>query len=305
MNNVDVESEFKSVRFRYPILMVFDSLYAEYSLVLIVNIISNSNYKDVFFHLITDESTDFSFQESYLKFKSIEYKLYRVNIDDYNDFPVSGHITKGAYYLLNALEIIDEKNNSILYLDIDIYVNDDITKVFNYYDDRFSLNCIDSNESSYFGSGFFLINIERAKKRFTMDNFREVLKNNKNIKWHDQDILNLVFEDDSIKNIPYIWDFSVLHYLTDKKSFHKRQISLDVAKSIHYPGTTKPWRYSTVLPFAREWREIYYKIYNRKPWSKITPKELLLRILYTLFPNSTILFRIHGHLRKFKRKLFN
>jgi lipopolysaccharide biosynthesis glycosyltransferase len=304
MNDLNVESEFKSGRYRYPMLMVFDSLYAEYTLVLIVNIINNSNYKEVFFHLITDGSTDFSFQESYLKSKSIEYKLYRVNIDDYNDFPVSGHITKGAYYLLNALEIIDEKNNSILYLDIDIYVNDDITKVFNFYDDRFSLNCIDSNESSYFGSGFILINIERAKKRFTMDNFREVLKNNKNIKWHDQDILNLVFEDDSIKNIPYIWDFPVQNYLVDKKFFHKRLISLDVAKSIHYPGTTKPWRYSTVLPFAKEWRAIYYELFNRNPWDKITVKELTLRVLYLAFPNPKFLFLLHKSVRGLIKRRF-
>jgi lipopolysaccharide biosynthesis glycosyltransferase len=298
MNHVYVASDEQSDKYNYPILLVFDGLYSEYALVLIVSIIKKTNYQDIFFQLITDKATDFSFQESYMKSRSIKYKLYRVNIDEYKDFPTSGHITKGAYYLLNALDLIEERNKCLLYMDIDIYVKDDITKVFNFYDDRFSLNCIASDETNYFGSGFILINVDRAKTRFTMDNFREALNNNKNIKWHDQDILNLVFEGDSIKNIPYIWDFPVLQYLMDRKSFHKRQIVIDNAKSIHYPGTTKPWRFSTILPFAKEWRAIYHEIYKRNPWEKITIKEFLLRVLYLVFPNPKFLLQLHKSLRR-------
>ena len=288
----------ESDKYKYPILLVFDGLYAEYALVLIVSIINKTNHQEVFFQLITDEATDFSFQESYMKSRNIKYKLYRVNKYEHNDFPTSGHITKGAYYLLSALDLIEERNNWLLYLDIDIYVKDDITKVFNFHDDRFSLNCISSDETKYFGSGFILINIDRAKKLFTMDNFRKVLKNNKDIKWHDQDILNLVFQDDSIKNIPYIWDFPVQHYIVNRKSFHKRQIVIDNAKSIHYPGTTKPWRYSTILPFAKDWRAIYYEIYQRNPWEKITIKEFILRVLYLVFPNPKFLFQLHKRVRR-------
>jgi len=298
------EEKMNNFNYKYPILLVFDRFYSEYTLVLIANIIERTNYQNIFFHLITDEETDFSFQESFLKSNSIKHKLYRVNSHDYNAFPTSAHITKGAYYLLNALELIEEKNKTLLYLDIDIFVIDDITEVFSYYDDRFSLNCLMSSDSNYFGSGFLLINLEKAKQLYTMNNFKNVLNKNPNINRHDQDLLNIVFNRDFVKNIPSIWNLHLSGYLVNKKFFHRSNIFLADAKSVHYPGTNKPWRFSSILPFATEWREIYFKIYNRNPWSKITPNEFMLRILYTLFPNPRILYRIHGHLRKFKRKLF-
>jgi UDP-glucose:(galactosyl)LPS alpha-1,2-glucosyltransferase len=297
MDNFTKSSSTNVINYNYPILLVFDKYYAEYVIVLISSIIKKTNHEQVFFHLITDEVTNFSFQESYLNSKNLKYRLYRVDINKYKNFPQSGHITKGAYYLLNAMELIQENNKFLLYLDIDIYVNDDISKVFSYYDDRYSLNCIASDETNYFGSGFLLINIDRSKDRFTMDNFSKILLNNKEIKWHDQDILNLTFADDSTKNIPYIWDFAVIYYLMYKKSFHKRNIKLANAKSIHFPGTTKPWRFSTILPYAKEWRDIYFEIYKKNPWDTITIKEFTLRIIYFIFPNPKFLLLINKILR--------
>lgn len=289
---------------RYPILIVFDGVYSEYSIVLIYNIyIKSTNKENLFFHIITDHETDFGFQEKYLVSNEIHYSLYRLNVEEFSDFPTSGHITKGAYYLLYAMNIIDELGDFILYLDIDIYLNDDISKVFQYANHAYALNCINSSPGNYFGSGFFLINRSKARERFNIDVFRNVLLSNQAIKWHDQDLLNIVFKDDSIKIIPYEWDFAVQHYLVSSESFHKDGIYLSDAKSIHYPGTTKPWRYSTILPFAREWRELYFDIYGRNPWTRVSFKEFILRILYILFPNPSMLFEVHGFLRKlFLRK---
>lgn len=51
---------------KYPILMVFDAGYAPYSIVLIKNITNNSiKSEELYFHLITDNETDFSSQEEY------------------------------------------------------------------------------------------------------------------------------------------------------------------------------------------------------------------------------------------------
>ena len=113
----------------------------------------------------------------------------------------------------------------------------------------------------------------------------------------DNELLVHYFKDFNRIGLEYNQSAHLIKFVSGRESI---KVNL-----IHFMGTTKPWRYSTILPFAREWREIYYKIYNTKPWSKITPQEFMLRILYILFPNPAILFRINGHLRKFKRKLFN
>lgn len=285
---------------QYPILLVFDSSYAEYSLVLISSIINNSSNL-VFFHLVTDNETDYELQEKFLTDNKVEYMLYRINSSVFDKFPLSGHITKGAYYLLYSLEIIEKGNSKvILYLDIDILVKEDITKVFDLFDSRFSLNCINSSDDDYFGSGFLLINTEKALEKFKLSSFIDALNTNPNITWHDQDLLNIVFKDDSVKNIPYDWDFPIQHYVVDKIKFQEKGQNLLSAKSIHFLGTTKPWRYSTILPFAKEWQTLFFDIYGKKPWIKVTLKEFILKILYIVFPNPKILFQFQSFLQKFK-----
>jgi lipopolysaccharide biosynthesis glycosyltransferase len=179
-------------------------------------------------------------------------------------------------------------------------VNDDITKVFEYANKFYALNCINSGPGNYFGGGFFLINLTKAKNKFNLNMVRSVYDSNPEIKWMDQDLLNIIFKDDSIKNIPYVWDFPVQNYLLNKRSFHNNNLRLRDAKSIHFPGTTKPWRFSTILPFAREWRKVYLKIYKSSPWSKITIKEFLLRFLYLIFWNPSTIFKISKKLKNTK-----
>jgi lipopolysaccharide biosynthesis glycosyltransferase len=259
---------------------VFDKIYSNYSVVLIQSILKNSKSKNFIFHLVTDFETDYLFQESFLKKNNIRFNLYRLDSETLKEYPTSGHITTGAYYLLNAMEIIIEKEPVLLYMDLDIFVKDDITEVFELFDDRYSLNCIYNNSDKYFSSGFILINNIKSREMFTSINFYNAFLHNRDILWHDQDLLNIVFKDDYIKNIPIIWDFPVAYYLADKENFLKRGITLMNAKSIHFPGTKKPWRFSTFLPYVKEWQKTYFEIYGKVPYEKVSFKEITLRIIY-------------------------
>jgi lipopolysaccharide biosynthesis glycosyltransferase len=271
------------IRDHYPILLVFDKIYSEYSIVLIKSILKNSKSNNFVFHLVTDFETNFLFQESFLIENNIRFNLYRLNIESLREYPTSGHITTGAYYLLHAMEIIDEKEEVLLYMDLDIFVKDDIAEVFELFDARFSLNCIYNNSDKYFSSGFILINNIKSKEIFTSINFYNAFLQNKDILWHDQDLLNIVFKDDFIKNIPIIWDFPVAYYISDKDNFHNLGITLENAKSIHFPGTKKPWRFSTYLPYVKEWQKTYIEIYKKVPWGEnLHFKEISLRVRYFL-----------------------
>jgi lipopolysaccharide biosynthesis glycosyltransferase len=290
----------------YPIVLVFDNNLKEQALVLIINIYNNSgNSNELLFYLITNYETDFSFENEYLLKESICFNLiridYKILADTFsNHIP---HISLATYYKLIALDLISIQHEYLLIHDIDVYNIANIQSVFKFKSDQKSLSVVDSGKEDYFGAGFFIINTKIAKSKYNLNNFKNVyIDNEDKIKWNEQDLLNIVFKDDYSMCIPYLWDFPVQYYLTNKKEFHNKGLFLSDAKSIHYPGTSKPWRFSTILPFAKEWRQLYFKIYKKPPWQRISIKELFLRLLYILFPNPSILYRFQNYVKRLSKK---
>ena len=54
----------------------------------------------------------------------------KVNEDDFKDLPVSGHISKSAYYRILASELLPETVDRVLYLDCDIIINGSIKELY-------------------------------------------------------------------------------------------------------------------------------------------------------------------------------
>lgn len=286
----------------YNVLLVFDSNYSRFSMVLITNILDNSSKKNYHFFLITDTETDYSFEEMLLRENNVSFTIIRVNISDFEIFHTSGYITKGAYYLLSALDLIPASIDKLLYLDLDIYVVGDLAEIYKYFSSRHSLTTI-NNYKDYFGSGLLLINTNLAKKKFTISNFKNVYEKHYQSKiktsfQHDQELLNFVFKNDYSATIPYIWDFTLLRYMLNKAKWHKEGLYLEDVKSVHYPGTTKPWRYSTTLPYVKEWQQVYLKIYNELPWGNVTCRERFLKAVFIIFPNPRLPIKIHAKIKK-------
>ena len=303
LNNRKSEGRYVKTENEYNVLLVFDSSYSKYSIVLITNILENSSNKNFHFFLITDTETDYSFEEMLLEQNNVSFNLIRVNTNDFEIFHTSGYITKGAYYLLAAIDLIPANIDRLLYLDLDIYVVGDLTEIYKYFSYSHSLTTI-NNYKNYFGAGLLLINTKLAKNKFTMNNFKTIYEVNyqSNIKtsfMYDQELLNFVFKNDYSATIPYTWDFTPLRYKLNKAFWNKNGLYLKDVKSVHYPGTTKPWRYSTTLPFVKDWQKVYFRIYNELPWKKITFRERLLKIVFIIFPNPRIPLQIYTKIKKF------
>lgn len=273
-----------------PVALVFDSKYAEFSIVLIENIRNKTaHFKGFIFYLIMDVDVDYSYQEKFLKKINANYEMIRVKRDDYSEFLTSGHISTGAYYIFSIIENLPIYYPTVLYMDVDVYVNCDITDIFRLTSKSHSLTVVDSFIDNYFGSGLFLINTKLANEKFNLKYLGEIYEANRNnILWHDQDVLNIAFKDDYIK-IPPIWDFLIQDYLFNKKKYHHAGYEITDAKIIHFAGTSKPWRFSTNLPFADNYRSIYKSIYNKQPWNEVTIREFIIYFI-TLSPIIFYLF---------------
>lgn len=292
---------------KFPIVVVFDRSFNEYMLTLVKNLYDNSLHKSkLMFYLITESENELNYERQYLKSLSLDHEIIQVDLNLIKSRFKSHvpHISLATYYKLLILDLIDSQDEYLLVMDVDIYNIEDVVNVFEYKSKDYSITSVDSlSEDDYFGAGFYIINVKLAKKKYNLEHFYTTyLQNIEKIKWNEQDLLNYVFVNDSIKKIPYVWDFPVQSYITNKTGFHDKGLHLIDAKSIHYPGTSKPWRYSTILPFVKEWRQIHLDIYGKNPWDRVTTKELILRLLFVVFPNPSVLFSFHRYLNKILRK---
>ena len=113
------------------------------------------------------------------------------------------------------------------------------------------------NPYNYFNAGVVLFNllniqdkqdyVERLKKAFS-----------KPLKWQDQDVLNIVFED-RVKFIPWIWNMQYHLVFSNRECIgiednNLMQDFLNASKSpniIHYTSPVKPWN-NPEVPYAPE-----------------------------------------------------
>lgn len=282
---------------KYNILLQFDEQIMQF-IILIKNIILQSDKNQITFHIFHSSISSFDYQIKWLKDNNIHFILYPIKDSEISFITTNRvkypHVSNATFYKLLVGEIINKKIQSILYLDLDIYVLGDILDIFKHLDEINPI--IVAEEKTGFNAGLVLFNLDLYRKKLSFDDIKRLM-----IQFgfpSDNEFLEFVFKN-CHKKISSKWNLKVQSEIMESnfsKSYYKK---LAEARIIHFVGTTKPWRFSTILPYALEWRNIYTSIYNKNPWDKVTFKELMLRLLYMLVPNPKGLFKIHKFLREF------
>lgn len=281
---------------KYNILLQFDEQ-IEQSIVLIKNIILQSDKKLITFHIFHSSNSTLDYQIKWMKENDIYYIFYPINESETSFIRTNRvtypHVSNAAFYKLLVGEIINENIQSILYLDLDLYIKGNVIDIFKEIDDISPI--IVAEEMSGFNTGVVLFNLKPFRKILPITEIKRLM-----IQYNfpsDNEFLEFVFRY-SHKKISFKWNFKVQSEIIElnfSELYYKR---LSEARIIHFVGTTKPWRFSTNLPFTLEWRKLYTSIYNRKPWDKVALKEVLLRLLYIVFPNPKNLFKVHKFIRE-------
>jgi lipopolysaccharide biosynthesis glycosyltransferase len=273
---------------KYDIALGFDNQ-QNYALALIKNIINKSDTKELFFHIFVDLKTDFEWHEDWLLHFGVNYKIYRMTSSDIKNSKTNSKVnrlTNATLYRIFMAEKIDESVEYFSYLDTDLYINFDIRELFIYTKNRTTL-VANSSEQSIFNSGVLLINRKQYLENLDLD----LLNTDKPI--DDQLFLFANFRE-STSQFPTLYNFPIEYYVTNKKRYNMMDIYLKDAKVIHFMGSLKPWRFSTKLPYTREWRENYITVFNEKPWLKeITLKELILWLAYRTLDKRLIFYSFY------------
>jgi lipopolysaccharide biosynthesis glycosyltransferase len=280
---------------KFNILIQFDEQYRQ-SIVLIKNIMVNSDITRIMFHIFHATKMDLDFQINWLRENKINYKIYQIELDYINFFKLDKnkypHITDATFFKLLISEKIDHDVHSILYLDLDIFIVGDILDIFDELDSQNPI--IVAEENAGFNAGVILYNLDLYRTILT---FNEIINLMKDFKFaSDNDFLEYVFAQNH-KKISPVWNFKVQSVLMEGLPRIVFKEKINQARIIHFVGTTKPWRYSTNLPYSDEWRKLYFSIYGNYPWESVTIKERLIKVLYKIFPNPRLLIRFHIFLK--------
>lgn len=188
-------------------------------------------------------------------------------------------ITKAAYYRLLAADLIPEYDR-VIYADVDTIFRQDLSELYesdlegNYLGAVYALGINTSAEGhshlksiglepgGYVVSGFLLMDLNKMRKDGITESFKALA--NRNYKYQDQDIINLVCKD-KIKPLSYI------HHM-DVKAFEAISLQTELLNThfmfnptgqdpllhsnIHYNGV-KPWK--DWCPNIDQWWEYYRK----------------------------------------------
>ena len=217
------------------IVMAFDDTYAQHSAAAMASILLNCDASSRFRFHILDGGISSDKKEKLLKLKKLrdfEITFYDMTKYDWSIFPDNHiHTSEAAYYRLRIPEILPRNITKVLYLDGDIIVEQDLKELWNIDLSNSALGAVeDANginlgmrlgvSKKYFNSGVLLLNLEKFRQANSTKKIVKYVENNrKQISYHDQDILNGMFND-QYKEIPLKWNAGHSMYVPDRRLKH-------------------------------------------------------------------------------------
>jgi lipopolysaccharide biosynthesis glycosyltransferase len=198
------------------------------------------------------------------------------------------HIPYARFFIAELLPSISK----CIYLDVDIIVNCNIRELWNigfrHNGEEFALAaCIDSYdietsrihlnpEHLYFNSGVLIINCDRWRNERIGRNLAILTKHIQNVKYVDQDILNVYFDDNQYISLPADYNYlsmhkykehvepKIIHYTRGKPWMHS-----------DFPLAEKFWNYAEKTPYYQLLRErLKQNLKTNKYFIYLKPSEL-------------------------------
>ena len=293
---------------------VANDKYAQHAGVMLCSLLENTKYRNKVKIFFVDSGLSQN-NKNNLQFLVNSYgarvSFIKVNKKKFSNLKICGHLGLETYY---RFSLFDDKNISrILYLDSDMVILDDISKLFSInfqekiilavkelavsQDKIKSLN-IPSN-GSYFNAGLLLVDCEQwRKKEITKKLILFMQKNSKKIEWGDQDGLNAILFR-SWKELNPTWNVINNAYFkyfffspaARYENFNRRKVGSIIhnARIIHYAGwggEMKPWSPWLIHPR----RSKYYFYLSKTPWSNFKISE---SIFVSIFKKAYMKVYIH------------
>ncbi|MDR7240806.1 glycosyltransferase family 8 protein [Neobacillus drentensis] len=246
------------------IITAVNNNFSKHMAVMLFSLLENKKSKNsLIFHVL---ETDLS-EQNKLKLRRLvsryraEISFIKMDESLIDHYLISGHISKETYFRINIPELIDQKIHKVLYLDSDMIIHDDITRLWEININEAFLAAVEDpmghyriadlaiTEDSYFNAGVLLINVTKWRKHAISDQvMRFLIENPSKIWWWDQDALNAILFDKWVK-LDMKWNYQPLS-----------QIPLQYPSIVHFTSPMKPWNGDPPL------KEYYFYYSNKLKW---------------------------------------
>lgn len=278
------------------ILVAFDSKYEPLTGVMLTSLFNSNKHHEFNIHAFVGDDFGASSEKKFRWFITRHHSsLFVYNLQDFGiitrcPLNPNSHITRSTYYRLLAPEILPKTIEKILYLDGDIIVNGDISRLWLMDLEGFAFAGADDcsfvlkdnysrlqydRKYGYYNAGVTLYNIKYWRENnLSKLIFSYIESHESSLTWLDQDAVN-AFLYDKRKKIPIQYNFQTFFFMRTywnqyAESFRKEVLS--AAKDpvlIHYIGHAKPWIYRYYgYPFFKLWRKTaFYSIW----WKSFIP----------------------------------
>ena len=238
-----------------PIFLASDNNYAPFVATTIASICDNTK-SFINFYVLDGGISEINKEKIVsLKNKFDNFSLEFIILDvekEFKGFIETEKISKSMYNRF-LIPLLKPEINKAIYTDVDVIVVDDIAKLYNEDLENYALGAVWeeffensynisrkstlelSDSHKYFCSGILLIDSKKWRESNITEKLLELGNKYKDkLKWPDQDLLNIYF-DNNYKELSYKYCFvDPCHEFHKKKDFIIR----------HYTGNLKPWKIS-------------------------------------------------------------
>ncbi|WP_066391366.1 glycosyltransferase family 8 protein [Neobacillus mesonae] len=197
---------------------------------------------------------------------NLQVEFITINDNDYSLFRKVGRFTKEAYYRILIPELLGRDITKAIYLDCDLIVRKDISRLWTINIDDYFLAAAEVLEakkmkkplsipanSIYFNSGVLLINLQKWRENNISTQVIQYIKDNPaKVKLPDQDGLNAILYDKCLK-LDHEWNYTTRT---------QKRIRIYNPAIVHFTGRKKPW--NSDVPFKIE----YLKYLNSSLWEQ-------------------------------------
>ena len=282
-----------------------DNNYAPYCAVMLQSLVKTNPNLELCVHILTNDiSSEYKDKISSILNSNRKGCIFHC-VDETRlegvKFRKANPLSKSAYYrilLSSLLPTID----CVLYLDVDILINGDISPLFSLDmkeygvaacrdslrspicdDHRAQLNL--SYSDSYFNSGVMLINLDYWRNNSVEDKLIEFSRRDRYVYFHDQDALNYVFKHKWYQMHPKYNYLNLSFY--DKRMFANDKDETEYINNpvvIHFASNVhKPWYSIYFVPYRKRYLSIAYEMEISKKMLHQNPPKNILYVYSSLF----------------------
>lgn len=206
------------------------------------------------------------------------------------------HVPTTTFFKLTLIQFFKNQFDRIVYLDTDLLLIRDLEELCQLElmgcpigavrDSRSRELANDRKVKKYFNAGILVFDLNHEHIECLGNTLLTQLQKSKNLKYQDQDVLNVVF-DEKWFEIPKKFNFQIAFRYPEKKQ------DLDSIVIVHFIGPLKPWKIRLGY-YHEKWESEYIKFQTAHPnlMPVINPSQASLRIKFLIYFSTFPLFNI-------------